>query len=219
MDIIREGLINRMSSESSYSNFLEECAPLNCTYSYNGREDLIILITSVIGIAKGLSVALQLFTPLLFHMFYYGQFNIFKVKSIIIIFHFNSIFPSNIGRSHIIHLIQKFPKKLVQLDFFFNRHKSSVHTIQTERYTTRLYIILWLYNLFAENTKTIEILHPTESIFADLYSLHYTSLRCPCTMDDFPSTSYVILTVKLHQVCSSLFIQDAWIENIFDQGN
>jgi hypothetical protein len=56
-------MLDELSRNSSYSSFFAECAANLCTYSIEGRKNIIIVVTSLIGVFSGLSVALQLATP------------------------------------------------------------------------------------------------------------------------------------------------------------
>lgn len=114
----------------------------------------------------------------------------------------------------------------MKLNFFFNRHNSSPLTLRTKRRATRLYIVTWtsvfttfiLYSFFAEQTSTVEVFQPNETLFSQLYASHSDSLQCPCTTLRFSFDSFLHLDVRLHQICSSAFIEQAWTENIFDNG-
>lgn len=125
------------------------------------------------------------------------------------------------------HLIHGIPRQLVQLNLFFDRRKSSPLTLTDERRTTRLYLLIWtsvftillLYNTVAEETITIQVPNPTEDIFARLYATHSGSLHCPCTPNVISYSHFVNGSAQLHQICSSPFIENAWITNIFGDGN
>ena len=123
-------------------------------------------------------------------------------------------------------LIRQTPQKLIELNFFLSRYNSSPLTLHTERRATRLYIIIWtlvfatflLFSLLAKQTRTVEVSQPNETLFAQLYASHNASLHCPCTALRFPIGSFLHLDVRLHQICSSAFIEDAWRENIYNNG-
>ena len=123
-------------------------------------------------------------------------------------------------------LIRGFPDRLIHVNFF-NRRTSSNWTLQTERQTTRLYIVIWLagfillllHNSLTEETITRSVSQPTEKIYTDLLAVHSATLQCPCTTILFLNTDFVHLSAQLHQVCSSAFIEDPWIQSIFGDGN
>ena len=132
-----------------------------------------------------------------------------------------------LGHVQLCPLIRQVPQQLVQLNFFFRWQKSSPLTLQTERRTTRLYVIIWvsiftalfLYNVFAEETTKVTVSQPTETTFSQLYASYNTSLACPCTTVRFSFESFLNLTVRLHQICSSPFIENAWITSVFSDGD
>ena len=70
IDIIKEGMMNQVSLTAPYSKFFSACAASNCTYALKGRQKLVIIITNLISICSGLSVALRLITPFLFYIVY-----------------------------------------------------------------------------------------------------------------------------------------------------
>ncbi|CAF4336263.1 unnamed protein product, partial [Rotaria sp. Silwood2] len=65
-------LVNQMMIEdwfniSSHVAFYEQCRPLICTYSYVGKNDLIVVITTIIGLISGLTTILKFLTPRVVH--------------------------------------------------------------------------------------------------------------------------------------------------------
>jgi hypothetical protein len=82
-----------------------------------------------------------------------------------------------------------------------------------------VFTTLLLYDFFAEQTTTVKVSQPTESDFSRLYASYNTLLDCPCTPAIFSIGSFLNLSVRLHQICTSPFIEDAWIENIFADGS
>ena len=120
-----------------------------------------------------------------------------------------------------------FTNKLATLNFFFNRHKSSHVTLRTEQRATRLYLILLvsifmvllLYNSLVHETVRMSVEQPTETTYEYLERSFTSSLECPCTQISFTYNSFVRISAQMHQICSSEFIELAWIENIFENGN
>ena len=58
-------LIDRFETNISYQNYYIACSPLSCTYSTYDRVNPIEIITVIIGLYGGLTVALKLLTPVL----------------------------------------------------------------------------------------------------------------------------------------------------------
>ena len=123
--------------------------------------------------------------------------------------------------------MHRIPHQLTHLNFFFDRRRSSPATLKNEQRTTQLYLLIWvsvftillIYNSLTEENKTIQVLGPTESIFSRLSASYNTSLQCPCTPIAFSYDGFVNVSARLHQLCISPFIENAWISNIFGDGN
>ncbi|UJR34455.1 hypothetical protein I4U23_021862 [Adineta vaga] len=100
-------------------------------------------------------------------------------------------------------------------------------TVQYHTHGGKLGMDEWLsFMLFSmtlyytqDETVIIQVRRPTEIAAAQFFVDHSTSLRCPCKEAAFESESSVNLSVRLHPICSSLFIENIWIENIFSDGN
>ena len=60
---------------------------------------------------------------------------------------------------------------------------------------------------------------PSVSNFQHLIAQYPSTLRCPCTKAVVAYNSFVAIHVGFHQVCSSEFIQQTWIEALLDQRN
>ena len=61
--------------------------------------------------------------------------------------------------------------------------------------------------------------NPTPQMYERLRQTANTySFQCPCTHVSTPYGKFVQANTTLHEICSSAFISDAWIENIFGNG-
>ncbi|CAF0907193.1 unnamed protein product [Rotaria sordida] len=63
--LINKLLVDRLEHCIDYNQYYSSCAPISCTYSYNQRVDSIYLVTSIIGLFGGLTIALKLFVPMI----------------------------------------------------------------------------------------------------------------------------------------------------------
>ena len=133
----------------------------------------------------------------------------------------------HLDRRNIFQKLKEFPSQLLALNLFYNRHKSSLLTVRNEIRATRLYVILFisifiillLYNVLEDETVTITIQQPTQTTYEHLYSSFSSSLQCPCSQITLPYRSFVEINTRLHQICSSSFIETAWIESIYGDGD
>ncbi|CAF4832005.1 unnamed protein product [Rotaria sp. Silwood1] len=62
--LINELLVDRWYNSINYDQYYSSCAPISCTYSYNNQVDSIYLVTSIIGLFGGLTVALKISVPI-----------------------------------------------------------------------------------------------------------------------------------------------------------
>ncbi len=64
-------LVEEWESSVVYEQYFSTCAPLSCTYTFDGQISLINTITTVIGLYGGLTVVLKLMCPVLVRIGYY----------------------------------------------------------------------------------------------------------------------------------------------------
>jgi hypothetical protein len=57
--------IQSWNNESSFESYFKQCHPLKCEYTYKSRLILMYMITTIIGLMGGLTVALHLLAPLI----------------------------------------------------------------------------------------------------------------------------------------------------------
>ena len=95
--------------------------------------------------------------------------------------------------------------------------------IHREILTTRLFLILFTiafivlfsYTLTSERTITETIEKPTLATFNRLEKKYLNSLSCPCARISIPYGLFVQTKPLFHQVCSSDFVSQAWIDFTF----
>lgn len=76
--------------------------------------------------------------------------------------------------------------------------------------------VLLIYNTMMESTTTIDVKDPTEQIYQSLQKLKdISSLECPCANVSILFGSFVQVNASIHEVCSSSFVEDAWIKSVF----
>src|SRR5690349_13161599 len=117
--------------------------------------------------------------------------------------------------------------RLLALNLYYRRYRSSELTVKKEVRATRFYIllfistfiILFLYNVLGEETVTINVQHPTQTTYEQLFLSFGSSLQCPCSQISISYRSFVTMSTTLHPICTSPFIEMTWIESIFDDGD
>jgi len=63
--LVNELMVEEWKSSVTYEQYYQTCATLSCTYVKNQQTNLIYIITSIVGLYGGLSVALKLIVPIL----------------------------------------------------------------------------------------------------------------------------------------------------------
>jgi hypothetical protein len=59
------------------------------------------------------------------------------------------------------------------------------------------------------------ISNPSPDLFKKLYNEHGETLSCPCSTTTVPYKDFVTNTVSFHPVCSSIFIDQQWVEALY----
>ena len=61
-------MVEQWSNTTDYETFFTECAPNYCAYTITERPNLIIIITTLIGLVGGLNIALHMTSPVVIRM-------------------------------------------------------------------------------------------------------------------------------------------------------
>jgi len=64
-------LVEKWETNVIYDQYYTTCAPLSCTYTFDGQISVVYTVTIIIGLYGGLSVILELITPILVQIGYY----------------------------------------------------------------------------------------------------------------------------------------------------
>ena len=67
-DLVDQLMIDTWDSSIMYNRYYNECQPIQCTYSYKTRNDLILIITALVGLVGGLTTSLKIVVPRLVKM-------------------------------------------------------------------------------------------------------------------------------------------------------
>jgi hypothetical protein len=113
-------------------------------------------------------------------------------------------------------------EKLITLNLYHSRTADPL-IIRREILSTRLYIILSIISLIILTTyaslisqiedKTVPF--PKQSVYENLRKKYADSLQCTCTEVSIPYEKFVKIVPSFHQVCSSDFISQQWIDLVF----
>ncbi|CAF1319985.1 unnamed protein product [Adineta ricciae] len=105
----------------------------------------------------------------------------------------------------------------------FDSRSSDPAITRCKLLTTCLYLILLLicvgvltaYTSFSVRFKSEFVLTPTYSQYQKLQRQYSDSLQCPCTKISISYGQFVRTSPRFHQVCSSDFVTQEWINSLF----
>ena len=106
----------------------------------------------------------------------------------------------------------------------FDSQSSDPTVIRREIYSSRLLIllliisvfILTLYTSISVQTKSETVKWPSQSVYENLLNQYSNSLQCPCGNMSILYGKFVNIIPSMHQVCSSQFISQEWIDLSFE---
>ena len=99
-----------------------------------------------------------------------------------------------------------------------DEHKHRTNIVSTRVYLTILLlslIILAVVSWLSVQTTSITIEHPTKSQF----EVFPFDAYCPCSCMSISYNEFTSIQATFHQVCSSDFVSERWIETIFSGSN
>lgn len=109
----------------------------------------------------------------------------------------------------------------------FESESDDVHVIACEQLSTRIYIIIMFMLLFTASIVALCISHstlgyvsmPSQTIFEQLVQSHSLTLKCPCSQLSVVYETFSTVKVRFHQVCSSHFVSQQWIDSVYTNSN
>jgi len=69
-DCLQELLVNKWNPMTNFSKYYQECQPTECSYTASIRKDLLVVVTTLVGLLGGLSAALHLLAPIAVRILY-----------------------------------------------------------------------------------------------------------------------------------------------------
>ncbi|CAF3670361.1 unnamed protein product [Rotaria sp. Silwood1] len=205
--LVTELFIEDLSSTISYAAYLARCAPTSCTFTYQRHNNFVYLLTTLLGLYGGLTIALRLFVPALV-----SWWRMRKLES-------------NEEVNDTERLRKAFRWVRIQL-YTMNLFKdastrSNFFDMMTQLIATRIYFILLclsvitlvIYGASNIEIKTVIIKSPSLAVHENLYAKYSSTLFCPCSRIAIEHNKFISLSPRFHRVCSSAFIGDDWIKS------
>ena len=96
------------------------------------------------------------------------------------------------------------------------------YELRNERISTRIFVliltisilIIFIYAAQVQIVQTIKVEHPSYDRFQSLSHDYSQTLRCPCDNVAISHKTFIIVKPEFHQLCSSEFITQQWIDNL-----
>ena len=113
-------------------------------------------------------------------------------------------------------------RQIIALNLF-DSESNEIHTIQRERLSTRLYVLLLFITILTIITYTVLPLEtvgridstPSQIQYEKLLASGFNALQCPCTHISVVHKQFVTVNTTYHQVCSSDFVKEPWLDYLF----
>ena len=126
----------------------------------------------------------------------------------------------------VLYLIRRWWQHFLQLNLY-KKASSDIHTASKERFATRLYIgslavtFLIITIVAASLVRTVNKTEysPSQTRFSYLANKYPATIYCPCSTIGIAYHTFVAIHARFHQVCTSQFVQQAWIDIVFAHGN
>ncbi|CAF1503361.1 unnamed protein product [Adineta ricciae] len=187
--IIDQLMIKEWSTNISFTAYYQKCAPHSCTFQYFDRNSAIVVITTIMSITGGLTLGLK----------------IFLMISLLIIEKFKSILsPITLIRSIKNQFNCRNEQQIIdRLHFIF-----VIITLSS----------IYLSTTFIPQTRLDEFQNSSLPTYQELQTRFSDTLQCPCSDVSIENELFFNITVRFHQICSSDFVSDPWIEYLYNNG-
>ncbi|UJR07361.1 hypothetical protein I4U23_011647 [Adineta vaga] len=190
-----ESLVNKLMvdywvSNTSFTSYYEACAPLTCTYDYERRMDLFLVITTIVSIFGGLSLGLKFLLLIILQLIEYIM--------------------SGVSYATLMSFIKTF--------FICRDERQTTRHLHFVLIVITLSIV-YLISTFTHRLVNIQVQKPSLSTYEDLAKRFPSSLQCPCSDVSMEYESFLTIEPRFHQVCSSDFVSDRWIVYLYGEGD
>ena len=188
--IVNGLMVDSWSSYISFTSFYKACAPMSCTYEYKRRNDLFSVITTVIGVFGGLSLAFKILILIALRM---------TEKAL-----------SGVPRFVPMHSIRNL---LICRDE--QQMTRRLHFVLVVAALSVLYV----FSAFTPQSITVKLEKSSLSAYEDLAPRFPNSIQCPCSHESIQYQSFLAIVPRFHQVCSSDFVSTGWVAYLYGDGN
>ncbi|CAF3916101.1 unnamed protein product [Adineta steineri] len=207
--VVDQLMMEQWNQTIMYDRYFNACKPFECTYTHQTKNQLIYIVTTLIGLLGGLITMLKLIVPRVVRFIRREQVQPTPPIAAMSI-------------NERIHLLYGKVKSYIQNFNLFSSIPPSTdeHQLRNEKISTRLFIILLtlslavllLYNSLINVTQTVNVKAPTMTKYLELYSTYSQALICPCTQISINYDTFISIEYTFHQVCASVFVKQDWID-------
>ena len=193
-DEVVETIINRMMVDSwpsttDYDAFYSHCAPAACHFDRKGRTSLFIVVTKVMGIFGGLSLAIKI--PLL------------------IILRFLEKIHQNLRRYGL--------KRFIRSLFICHTELQLINRLQITLLLIIL-VTIYSFSLATRKNQTFEVMKPSLARYQTLQQDFPNSLKCSCSHVSIEYATFLTVRPSFHPICSSAFVSKDWLWYVYGDG-
>ncbi|CAF0930022.1 unnamed protein product [Adineta ricciae] len=194
----------------SYDKYYSTCQPSFCSYEIQERRNSISILTEIIGIYSGLTIIIRFLIPNLVRLIRRRKRHVQVTATF--------------GRLNF--LFQLCKTKLLKLNLFRNR-STDYHTVRKQIISTRSYLITFiltlslciLYTSLTNKFITVKFQLKDLKQYEQLYNKYPNTLTCLCNEISIKYEEFIQLTPIYHEICSSDFIQQKWIDYLLVEEN
>jgi len=200
--IVNELMVESWTMSSSHEDYYNRCQPEFCTYTEQGRNDVIYLISALLGLVGGLITILQLSLP--HFMLIYRKIQTFR----------------NNPLAYLNRPIHQIFYRLWTWNIFSSVPPSTNPSeIRIQRISTRLYLIgltlligvVFVYMSSRSTSILVVIKSPAIDQYSALYNIYLDSLSCPCSQISINYQDILTVNFDIHQICTSIYVTPEWI--------
>ncbi|CAF0857897.1 unnamed protein product [Adineta steineri] len=196
--------------ETLFSVYYSKCAPILCIYTFTERNSFLQVLTTLLGVYGGLTVALRMCIP--YAVRFWRNRKVTNRNQLTIL-------------QRLRNAQNTMKNKIIELNLFKTAAaRTNPFELKTTKIITYVYLITMLlalsivtiYLLASTQVRTETIQNPSQMIFKNLNEKYMSTLQCPCSSIANSYESFTSLSPTFHPICSSLFLSNDWIVSISD---
>ncbi|CAF0966699.1 unnamed protein product [Adineta ricciae] len=200
--------IEQWNEVYSYNAYYNECQPIYCSYTVQQTSSVIYILTRLIGLYGGLTFLLGYLVP--------------NIVTVIRRKRHQRAGVSIWNRFGIYYQTTK--TKLIELNWF-ESNTNDEENLRKEIITTRVYLIVFtlvlltlvFYSSLIDKTINVKVSLSSLSQYQQVQMKYPNTFNCPCNEISVPYKDFLVVSPIYHEVCSSDFIQQSWIEYLYNE--